>query len=272
MVQTDNVSEQNNFKSIGKLTQETISSFMKIIRFLYTAYGLLIFAVLFFLLLPLLLVPIFFKQQFGLIGWINRWWARLLYIFIGLPFKVHYEDTLDPKKQYIFCPNHFSYLDIPSLGLNHHNAIFVGKSEMSNIPIFGYMYSKLHITVDRSKLKSRYTTLVKTREAIDEGKSLVIFPEGGIITEREPVMGSFKDGAFRVSIEKQIPIVPVTIPFNWIILPADEFLMNWRPLKIIFHKPIDPAGFTLEDVDLYKKHVRHIIEQELKKNNQADEN
>ena len=136
---------------------------------------------------------------------------------------------------------------------------------MENIPLFGFMYRQLHITVDRDRLKSRYSTMIRSLEALDEGKSLVIFPEGGIITEREPVMGSFKDGAFRVSIEKQIPIVPVTIPFNWIILPADEFLMNWKPLKIIFHKPIDPAGFTLDNISLYKQHVRQVIEQELKK-------
>jgi 1-acyl-sn-glycerol-3-phosphate acyltransferase len=134
---------------------------------------------------------------------------------------------------------------------------------MGSVPVFGYMYRKLHITVDRSKLRSRYSTVIKTRAALDEGKSLVIFPEGGIITEREPIMGPFKDGAFRASIEKQIPIVPVTIPYNWIILPADEFLMNWRPLKIVFHKPIDPTGYTIDDIGKYKQDVRSIIEQEL---------
>ena len=76
-------------------------------------------------------------------------------------------------------------------------------------------------------------------EAIDEGKNLVIFPEGGIITLKDPVMAKFKDGAFRVAIEKQIAIVPVTIPFNWIILPPDEFLLRWHPLKVIFHEPIE---------------------------------
>jgi 1-acyl-sn-glycerol-3-phosphate acyltransferase len=238
---------------------------MKFVRAVYTGYGLIVFTILFILLFPFLLIPILFPGKFKLIGIINRWWARLLYILIGLPFRTHYAEKPDKRKQYIFCPNHFSYLDIPSLGLNHHNTIFVGKSEMENIPLFGFMYRKLHITVDRAKLKSRYSTMVKTRKALDEGKSLVIFPEGGIITERDPVMGPFKDGAFRASIEKQIPIVPVTIPYNWIILPADEFLMNWRPLKIIFHAPIDPSGYSLAEIDRYKQDVRSIIEEELKR-------
>lgn len=230
---------------------------------LYTLYGVIIFFLLFLIFFVLLLIPIVFKKQDKLVGVFNRWWARLLFTFIGIPFFVKYKALLDPKKQYIFTPNHFSYLDIAVMGLNKHNTIFVGKNDMENIPLFGFMYKNLHITVDRTKLKSRYTSMLRTLEALDEGKSLVIFPEGGIVTEKDPVIGRFKDGAFRASIEKQIPIVPVTIPFNWIILPPDKFLLTWRPLKVIFHEPIEPSGYSIEQVDELKNRVRNIIENEL---------
>jgi 1-acyl-sn-glycerol-3-phosphate acyltransferase len=236
---------------------------MKIIRSLYTGYGMLVFIIVFILLLPFLFVPIIFPGQFKWIGVLNRLWARLLFIFIFLPFSVEYRSKLDPKKKYVFCPNHFSFLDIPALGLNHHNAIFVGRSEMMNFPFFGYMYKKLHITVDRTRLKSRYESLKRSLEAIDEGKSLVIFPEGGIISN-EPVMGKFKDGAFRVAIEKQIALVPVTIPFNWIILPPKEFRLKWHLLKIVFHEPIETTGMTLEQIDELKEKTRIAIDTELK--------
>lgn len=236
---------------------------MKIIKGLYTGYGIAVFILLFIIFFFPLLIPIIFPSRFGITGMVNRWWARSMFTLIGLPFRVIYKTSLDPAKQYIFCPNHFSYLDIPALGLNHHNTIFVGKNDMEKIPLFGFMYRKLHITVDRNKLKSRYTTMIRTLEALDEGKSLVIFPEGGIITEHDPVMAPFKDGAFRASIEKQIPIVPVTIPFNWIILPANKFLLSWRPLKVIFHEPIDPSKFTLDNISEYKQAVRSQIQAEL---------
>lgn len=238
---------------------------MKILRRLHTGYGIVVFGLLFILLLPFLFVPILFPEKFKWVGVLNRIWARLLFIFVFIPYRVEYRSKLDPKKKYIFCPNHFSYIDIAALGLNHHNAIFVGKLEMENVPVFGYMYKKLHITVDRSKLKSRYISLKKSMEAIDEGKSLVIFPEGGIVTERDPVMGRFKDGAFRVAIEKQIAIVPVTIPYNWIILPPDEFLLRWNLLKIVFHEPIETAGMTLEEIAVLRDKTRVVIETELKK-------
>ncbi len=236
---------------------------MKILRAVYTGYGVLVFAITFFIAFPFLMVPIIFPSRFRWVGVVNRWWARAVFFLIGIPWTIQQNAFLKSDQQYIFCPNHFSYLDIVIMGLNPHNAIFVGKDDMEGIPLFGFMYRKLHITVDRSKLKSRYSTMINTFEALDEGKSLVIFPEGGIITERDPVMAKFKDGAFRAAIEKRIPIVPVTIPFNWIILPADEFLLKWRPMKIIFHEPIDPSSYTLNEIDVLKERVRNTIQQEL---------
>jgi len=237
---------------------------MKIIRAIYTGYGVVIFGTLFFLLFPLFLIPIFFPRQFRLIGILNRWWARALFLLIGIPVTIEHRSKLDPTRQYIFCSNHFSYLDIPTLGLAPNNTIFVGKTGIENIPLFGFMYGKLHITVDRTKLKSRYASMRRSLDAIDEGKSLVIYPEGGIVTEKDPIMGKFKDGAFRVAIEKQIAIVPVTIPFNWIILPPDEFLLQWHPLKVIFHAPIETKGLTLKDTDTLKKQLFTVIDSELK--------
>jgi 1-acyl-sn-glycerol-3-phosphate acyltransferase len=236
----------------------------RILRWIHTGYGLVVFAVLFFLFLPLLSIPIVLPRHFSLTGVFNRWWARLFFAAIFLPYRVEYRSPLDNKTRYIFCPNHFSYLDIPTLGLNTHNTIFVGKNDMERIPLFGFMYRKLHITVDREKLKSRYSTLLQSRQALDEGKSLIIFPEGGIVSRHIPSMHAFKDGAFRLAIEKQIPLVPVTIPYNWILLPDGEFVLRWHPLKVIFHAPVETKGMTLDQVGELKQRVFGIIDSELK--------
>lgn len=245
---------------------------MKFLKVLYTAYGVTVFFLLFIVFFFLLLIPIFFRKKFKLVGRFNRWWAKSLFFSIGMPLRVTYEASLNPKRQYIFCPNHTSYVDIATLALNKHDTVFVGKNDMENIPFFGFMYSKLHITVDRAKLKSRYITLVKSLKALDQGKSLVIFPEGGIVSKHPPTMAEFKDGAFRAAIEKQIAIVPVTIPYNWIILPADRFLLHWKPMKVVFHEPIDPSIYTLKELDIFKKRVRTVIENELQNQFTKNEN
>lgn len=240
---------------------------MKLLRILHAAHAILVFAVLFVLFFPLLLVPIVWKRWYGLVGVFNRWWARLFFTLSLFPHRVELRSELDKKKQYIFCANHFSYLDIPAMGLNPVNAIFVGKNDMEKIPLFGFMYRKLHITVNRQSIRSRYTTVLRSLEAIDEGKSLVIFPEGGIVSDTPPQMARFKDGAFRMAIEKQIPIIPVTIPYNWIILPDSSYLPRHRSLKVIFHEPILTEGVTLEDIEVLKGRTYEIIDAELKRHN-----
>jgi len=240
---------------------------MKILRWIHTGYGLTIFSIVFVILFPLLLIPIVFPKAFKLVGVINRLWAKLVFIFCLLPFRVEVRGHHDKSRQYIFCPNHFSYLDIPTMGLNPHNTIFVGKNEMEKIPLFGFMYRRLHITVDRSKLKSRFNTIVRTMEALDQGKSLVIYPEGGIISTEPPQLSAFKDGAFRAAIEKQIPIVPVTIPHNWIILPDGDATVHWGVISVIFHEPIETSGYTLDNIGTLKMKVREVIETELAKQN-----
>jgi 1-acyl-sn-glycerol-3-phosphate acyltransferase len=267
-VEVQNVNQSKvSDRTINNGTWARVGNFF---RMVHTGYGVVIFALLFLLIFPLLCIPILIKSQFKLTGVFNRWWARLLFTLIGVPFRTEYRFNPDPRKQYIFCPNHFSYLDIPTVGLNKHNTIFVGKSAMEKIPLFGWMYSKLHITVDRSKLKSRYTSILRSMEAIDEGKSLVIYPEGGIITKHPPHLASFKDGAFRVAIEKQIPIVPVTIPYNWILLPDNEFVLHWHKVKVIFHAPIHTSGLGMDDIDRLKQQVRLIISDELHKHNKNE--
>lgn len=238
---------------------------MRFLRAIYTTYGVLVFATLFLIFFVLLLIPIFFPKKFRLVGVFNRWWARLLFFLVGLPVKVEYRYDHDPDQQFIFCANHFSYIDIPTLGLNRHNTIFVGKNDMEKIPLFGFMYRHLHITVNRARLKSKYSTLVQSLRAIDEGKSLNFYPEGGIVTANPPRMAPFKDGAFRAAIEKHIPVVPVTIPHNWIILPDDEFLLRWHPVKVIFHEPIETTGLTIQDIDFLKDKVYRVIDAELRK-------
>ncbi len=237
---------------------------MKIINALYALYALLLFIILFALLFPFFLIPIIFKSLYKWVGILNRIWARIFFTLLFFKYQNEYRFAVDKSKQYIFCPNHFSYLDIPAMGLNEFNSVFVGKNDMEKVPLFGFMYRKLHITVNRNSLKSRYATLLRSIQALGQGKSLIIFPEGGMITQEAPTMAKFKDGAFRAAIEKQIPIVPVTIPFNWIILPDGVWLPKRHLLKVIYHEPIDTKGMTIDQLEKLKSRTFNVINEELK--------
>ncbi len=153
------------------------------------------------------------------------------------------------------------------MGFAPNNFVFVGKSSIKKAPLFGYMFNRLHIAVNRQSRKSSYTTYLRSSEVIKNGRSLVIFPEGGIVSDNPPLMARFKDGAFRIAIEQQIPIIPVTIPNNWIILPDQkELLLNKGKLKVVFHEPIETVGMSIDNLKSLKEKTFGIMDKELKKN------
>ncbi|MDX2191062.1 MAG: lysophospholipid acyltransferase family protein [Bacteroidota bacterium] len=174
-----------------------------------------------------------------------------------------------PKKHqaYIYCANHTSYADIPTI----YSAVlqdvnFIGKASLRKVPLFGYMYSRLHILVDRKSGKSKIESVEIAKKRIDEGVSIIIFPEGTIPKYNNPTMIDFKDGAFKIAIEKQIPIVPITIPYNYILLPDEDKMKARRhECKIIIHKPIETKGLTLQDIGALKQQTFQIIDAELTK-------
>lgn len=242
---------------------------MRTLILLYSAYGLFIFGLIFAFLLPFFLVAIFIPRFEHWTGTLNWLWAKGLFFFLFLNrSRIEYEEPLDPKQRYILGANHFSYLDIPTMGLIHHNFKFIGKHSLKNVPIFGYMYSKLHVLVDRANFKDRYASFQRARLELHRGFSMAFFPEGGIYTKNPPQMVRFKEGCFRLAVDEQIPVVPVTIHRNHILLPDGKPLMMHRGLvSLKVHKPINPEGTDDEAVKKLKETVWQVIDEEIKRTN-----
>jgi 1-acyl-sn-glycerol-3-phosphate acyltransferase len=233
---------------------------------LHTIYSSIVFLAVFAIIFPLFLVLLARKTWKKGSYLLNNAWAWLFFNISSIPYKIQYNFEPDYKKQYIFVANHFSILDIPAMGLVVHQPFkFVGKSSFAKKPFFGFMYRRFHILVNRESLKDRYNSLIKSLKAIDEGYSLVIFPEGGIRSKTPPVLSAFKDGAFRAAIEKKIAIVPVTIGDNWRALPDDgEVLLRRIRNRIIIHSPIETEGFTLDQADMLRDRTFELIQKSLK--------
>ncbi len=198
---------------------------------------------------------------------LNKLWAHAIFFTCFLPTKVEWRFKVNKKKQYIYCANHTSYLDIPTMGyaLPGYN-VFIGKSSLGKIPLFGYMFRNLYVSVDRKSSKSKYETIVQSMHKIDLGYNLAIFPEGTISKNHAPVLMEFKDGAFRIAIEKQVAIVPMTIVNNWKILPDDGiYIPHIGLMKTVIHEPIETTGLTMNDVDWLKEKTKQVIADELKK-------
>ncbi|HSZ26417.1 MAG TPA: lysophospholipid acyltransferase family protein [Cytophagaceae bacterium] len=240
---------------------------MKVFKFVYKYWVFTWFVSVFLILFPFF-VLFTQRESWKPAGqFLNKLWAYIVFWFCFLPTKIVFHFRPSAKKSYVYCANHSSYMDIPSLCYALPGYfMFIGKSSLAKVPLFGYMFRNLHIPVDRSSARSKFDTLQKSLEAIDKGRSLAYFPEGTIPKSPQPSMIEFKDGAFRVAIEKQVPIVPVTIPYNWLILPDDgSFVPHRHLMKVIIHEPIETKGMTLESLDDLKIKTFTIIYQELLK-------
>jgi len=244
---------------------------MRLLRRIYTIYAFLAFCFSFLLLFPLLLVCIWIPgfEKYG--RKINRFWAKFYFILI---FKaIHTEGSQLVKKgsSYIFVANHFSYIDIAMMGFMPGDVVFVGKASLGKIPLFGYYFKKLHIAVNRESPRSRGEVLIRAKRAIDKGSSIVIFPEGGITSSKPPILNRFKDGAFSLAIDKQIPVIPVTLSYNHLILPDEKnLLLSFQSGKIVFHQPILTDGLIAKDILDVKEQAYQTIQKQLFKDNELE--
>ena len=233
---------------------------------IYTYYVIVAFILSFAILFPLFLCCIWNPSWNKYGRKINQFWAKGFFSLIFLPVKVEIEGTLEKGKSYIFLANHFSYLDVAMMGFIPGDAVFIGKASIRKVPFFGYYFKNLHIAVDRSRVKSRAETMRRAGLALDQGSSIVLFPEGGIYTQNPPHLVPFKNGAFRLAMEKQISIIPVTLSYNHVILADQkELIIKRMPAKMVLHQAINPADFTSDEA--LKQCCFEVIQEQLLKDN-----
>jgi 1-acyl-sn-glycerol-3-phosphate acyltransferase len=200
---------------------------------------------------------------------INHYWSHVFFFLIGIKMDIIQNKKLDKNINYIFCPNHFSFLDIAIMPFLPVPFKYVGKVSIARVPFFGYMFKKFHITVDRAKLRDRYATYTKSLKALLDGFSLTIFPEGGISSLKPPKMARFKEGPFRMALETGVSIVPITLADNWHIFPDDgKFYIRRRKCRMVIHDPINPANYSIDKLKEFQDDVRLLIQTELNKLNQ----
>ncbi len=184
----------------------------------------------------------------------------------GVAFSIRSEKPLDRSRAYIFCPNHFSYLDIVliyvAIPIYFHT---MGKAELQKIPLFKRFFKRMNIPVNRASNVDSHRAFQRAGSDLEKGISVTLFPEGGIHSTY-PQMARFKNGPFRLAIEKQVPIVPVTFLDNWLILPDNFRKSPGQPglSRIIIHEPIETKGMTDESLVGLKQKVFDVIDKALK--------
>ncbi len=193
-------------------------------------------------LYPYLLLALSGRNKYKRAVRVKKVWANAICFFTMMRVEILDKTHFPEKGPYIVCANHMSYLDIILMyKLIPIDFAFLAKAEVLKYPIINLFFKRrIDIYVHRGNRRKSAISIRKANEALENGRSLAIFPEGKI-GWHPPKLERFKNGAFTLALNNSVPIVPVTFLNNYKLFsdPTDT-LGSARPgvAKIIIHPPI----------------------------------
>ncbi len=191
-------------------------------------------------------------------------WARLEIAGTGSKVTVKGLHKL-PEQNVLFIANHQGYFDIPLvLGYTGRLVGFIAKVELSKIPLLSFWMKRIHcVFIDRKNLRNASSYLEKGIENLKMGNNMLIFPEG--TRSKSDEMKPFKVGSFRLALESQVPIVPLTIKNTYKML-EEKGKIRKANVSLIIHDPIFPEEYNKIEKNLLAKKVEEIIKKGLEEN------
>jgi len=182
--------------------------------------------------------------------------------------KVYREEPLKKNESYMLVANHTSMMDIMMmLKVSRNPFVFVGKQELAKIPLFGFFYKRVCILVDRSSAKSRTLVYKRAQRRLQQGMSICIFPEGGVPDDSSVLLDAFKDGAFKLALTHEIPIVPIAFVDNKKRFSYNFFSGSPGKMRAVVMPFIQTKGLDAKQTDTLRDNIRAQILSVLQKYN-----
>jgi 1-acyl-sn-glycerol-3-phosphate acyltransferase len=230
----------------------------------FTILFLLVFTAVLLLIFPAVVVASFFGPIKGgnAIYTFCRFWAKVVLFTVGIKVRLINPQNLHPNKQYVFVFNHIAYIDIPVLlkAIPKNPMRVLAKHELGKIPIFGFLYKRAAVTVSRANDESRKESVQKLIQYIKHGISIVVAPEGTFNKTNQPLK-EFYNGAFKVAIETQTPILPMVFLDCYDRNNYQQiFSITPGQARVLYLPEIKVAGLTNADVPALKAKVYQAME------------
>jgi 1-acyl-sn-glycerol-3-phosphate acyltransferase len=172
---------------------------------------------------------------------LSRIWMKMFFTLAGVRRVFKGKENFREKENYIVLCNHNTMMDVPlsSPGIPGANKT-IGKIEMAKIPLFGIIYKRGSVLVDRKSEESRKASFAKMRQVLDWGLHMCIYPEGTRNKSKEPLQ-RFHDGAFLLAVETGKPILPALMFYTAKVLPRKFFYFWPHRVEMHFLEPV-PVG------------------------------
>lgn len=193
-----------------------------------------------------------------------KYWSKIICKAALCKIRVRKNDLLNDDNSYIFIANHQGAFDVFLIyGYLNQNIKWVQKHELRKLPFVGKASEIAgHVFVDNSSKKSMIQTIDKAERELEDGTSMVIFPEGARTNDGKMVR--FKKGAYIIAEQMKLPIVPLTINGSYDVLKIGSKRMRFlRQMELIVHDPIDTKHLKEEDIASLIDRTYTIIESDL---------
>ena len=166
-------------------------------------------------------------------------WGRTICHLTPVSVEISGIENLDKNKSFVIAANHQSQYDIFILyGWLNTDFKWVAKQELRRLPFVGLAMDKMgHIFIDRSNQREAINSLEAARNKISDGISVIFFPEGTRTKTGE--IGAFKKGAFKMALDLELPVLPVSIIGTRDIMPTNSFDLRPGQVKMIIHPAIE---------------------------------
>ena len=177
-------------------------------------------------------------------GWISTW-----LFLIACPLKIKGLENFEKGKNYIVTFNHNALIDVTLSSPYIPGATkTIAKNSFAKIPFFGWYYARGSVLVDRKSDKSKVKSLEKMKKVLADGMHMCIYPEGTRNRTDKPLKAFF-DGAFKLSVDTQKPIIPAIIFNTTKATPINKpFYCVPTKLEMHFLKPIAPNGLSVKEL------------------------
>jgi 1-acyl-sn-glycerol-3-phosphate acyltransferase len=219
------------------------------------------------ILLPGIILPFLFGHRAGVVGYFFlKVWSKVFSILTFIPYAFYGTENIEKGKSYIYVSNHTSFLDIPGLTMLIPRQVRpLAKKELKKIPVFGWIAQQATVIVDRSSNESRKKSLDRLKYLLKQGISILIFVEGTQNRSTE-ILQPFKDGAFRIGVDTQQPLLPVVILGAGKLMPPGTINVKPGKIKIYVGQEIPTAGLTSQDIAVLKEKTFGIMKDMITKN------
>jgi 1-acyl-sn-glycerol-3-phosphate acyltransferase len=160
-----------------------------------------------------------------------------------------------PAGTCIFAANHTSSADAPAVvGAIPRRIAILLKRSLFEWPIVGQAFRLAHfIPVDRFDRDSAIESLEKATEALRNGQSFLIYPEG----TRSPDgrLQKFKKGAAVMAIKSGVPVVPVACSGAHRVMEKRKLKIKPGDILVEFLDPVDPTKYSFEEREVLMREI-----------------